>query len=247
MVAAISFVNPLRDKVRSPLNQRIGCYLHKRQRECASTKNLPQIATLHPVQHAQTRTASREIGSAYDNGASSAFIYNYFRDYDPSIGRYVESDPIGLKGGRNTFGYVGQSPLSGYDPRGLEIVPGGPSDGPGIPLVEICVRPPSLVQPVPHGFLCVDGDCSGFYPRPGANPVWPNPGEWRDDTGQRSRSVCTTTPPPNGCGSYFANCIANCTKPGPRPYPYSIGGLTCLDRADTCLQTCKLACGGRKQ
>jgi len=32
--------------------------------------------------------------------------YNYFRDYDPSIGRYVESDPLGVQVGINTYLYV---------------------------------------------------------------------------------------------------------------------------------------------
>jgi uncharacterized protein RhaS with RHS repeats len=45
--------------------------------------------------------------------------YNYFRDYDPSIGRYVESDPIGLRAGLNSYTYVGGRPLSSIDIQAL--------------------------------------------------------------------------------------------------------------------------------
>jgi RHS repeat-associated protein len=45
--------------------------------------------------------------------------YNYFRDYDPALGRYVESDPIGLDGGLNTYRYAGSAPSWRFDPYGL--------------------------------------------------------------------------------------------------------------------------------
>jgi RHS repeat-associated protein len=54
----------------------------------------------------------------------TGLAYNYFRDYDPGIGRYVESDPVGLKAGLNTYAYVRQDPLGGIDPLGLVKVHG---------------------------------------------------------------------------------------------------------------------------
>jgi RHS repeat-associated protein len=46
-------------------------------------------------------------------------LYNYFRDYSPEIGRYIQSDPIGLRGGLNTYTYVKNDPLKKRDTFGL--------------------------------------------------------------------------------------------------------------------------------
>ena len=44
--------------------------------------------------------------------------YNQQRYYDPSVGRFLNQDPIGLAGGLNAYSYV-RDPLSWVDPRGL--------------------------------------------------------------------------------------------------------------------------------
>ncbi|MDE2150338.1 MAG: RHS repeat protein [Gammaproteobacteria bacterium] len=55
-------------------------------------------------------------GQYYD--AETGLNYNYQRDYDPALGRYIESDPIGLAAGINTYAYVGNDPTDKTDPSG---------------------------------------------------------------------------------------------------------------------------------
>ena len=59
----------------------------------------------------------RMPGQYYDK--STNLFYNYFRDYDPQLGRYVQSDPIGLGGGIATYSYVEANPAGLTDTFGL--------------------------------------------------------------------------------------------------------------------------------
>jgi RHS repeat-associated protein len=56
--------------------------------------------------------------------AETGLHYNYYRDgYDSATGRYTQSDPIGLRGGLNTYAYAQQNPLAYIDPSGLIGIP----------------------------------------------------------------------------------------------------------------------------
>ncbi len=53
--------------------------------------------------------------------AETGLNYNYFRDYEPAAGRYVQSDPIGLEAGVNTYSYALDSPTTFLDSYGTNV------------------------------------------------------------------------------------------------------------------------------
>jgi RHS repeat-associated protein len=73
--------------------------------------------TLAPTTTGTTTNNLRFPGQYED--VETGTYYNYMRTYLPMVGRYGESDPVGLYGGVNTYAYVDANPVGYIDPLGL--------------------------------------------------------------------------------------------------------------------------------
>jgi hypothetical protein len=90
------------------------------------------------------------------------------RDYDPTTGRYLQGDPLGLVDGASVYGYALQSPERYTDPRGEQSIskPGFPLPLPGTELGDgLAETLPDLLElfnPLPLMKYCIDGVCTAL-------------------------------------------------------------------------------------
>ena len=179
-------------------------------------------------------------GQYYDQETN--LHYNYFRYYDPATGRYLTSDPIGLGGGLNTYGYVGGNPITRADPLGLiyrciqplDAWPGGFNGG---------------IGPLHHAFVCDDqgNNCYGHdwdRSRWWSSP-WFAPGRPSEDD-KFDENNCSRIEPENDCVN---KCTIERSKNTDRPFyslpfSWSIAPVfpNCQEYADQEITRCIMEC-----
>jgi RHS repeat-associated protein len=186
----------------------------------------------------------------------SFLFFNGHRWYNPSLGIYIEADPIGLAGGDLTlFGYALQNPLRYFDFLGLAVArcQRPISDRPWtIPDGVIRNGPNVRANPVFHEYICVSYDS--------ANPVLGTTGGWHCG-GQTSANGTAYGPGAPSRDVYredlceeidlddelevecFESCIRNHIHSSDRPWYGAVGpGKNCQEWIDDVEQTCSRRC-----
>ena len=160
-------------------------------------------------------------GQYYD--AESQLHYNYFRDYDPAVGRYIESDPIGLDGGLNTYAFAEQNPLVFTDPFGL---------------ASIC----NHYKGIPHSFICANGTCGGKHSGGNGPAIISDTSKIMDDSGDLPGSTCSVVPERNCDSVDFNQCIQDNLTPRPLNEPYFVLGANCGNWVRETIMDCWNSC-----
>lgn len=145
-------------------------------------------------------------GQYYD--AEMGTNYNYYRDYDSTIGRYTESDPIGLRAGMNTYAYVQNNPLEWIDLRGLSS--------------RICCRPIVPTGLLSNFFHCfVDTTFDGrwgvhgdFEPPPDGTSFGSGEGRKRHNAGFDAPAAVDSK-----CGDWSDGCTDDCVRQAISGFP----------------------------
>ena len=173
--------------------------------------------------------------------SETGLFYNYYRYYNPIIGRYIQPDPIGLAGGFDLYAYVGQNPINGIDPLGL--------------VAYSCSGWPGLYT---HGWIIVNDTPFGWNPN--VDKFFTSTGKIDIETITEHsinnpgfiKNRCTPITVPQQ--SKFESCLTNQSKEGINNLDsfkkklgitsynaFNIGGDNCFNVRDKIINFCKEA------
>ncbi|MBU1192528.1 MAG: RHS domain-containing protein [Gammaproteobacteria bacterium] len=181
------------------------------------------LATVNedPDENGQAVTFNLRYAGQYAD-QEAGLHQNYFRTYDPSTGRYLESDPIGLITGTNLYSFVLNNPVRYSDPYGLIAIPAPPPPPPAGGATGIGGynwNAPFWPKWMRDFFAPSDGWDDGDS---GDSEPWPDGDDWR---GQciRLYTICKNKNWEGHCG----DCLNKCTAQQEWPFEDCYPGKNC--------------------